>query len=443
MSSIKVEPREDSLGEWRRTKYTAEVTPLLEGKTVTLFGWVAGIRRHGGIIFIIMYDKEGSIQLTVRQDLASEALVNALDDVSDHSSIGIRGVVKKMDKAPNGVEIQPIEMKVLAVARKSPPFQLQGTKIPRIDKLLDIRALALRRPEARAILKVRRMTLIKVREFFQKRGYEEVNTPKIIATSTEGGSALFPLLYYDKEAFLTQSPQLFKEQLVLSLEKVFEIANAYRAERSRTLHHLSEFLSLDVEEAFVDYRDIIRTLEDLMREIRSHIHLTCGKELSFLGLKDKGPIQEIPELAYDKAIEIVKSHDSEIEWGDDFSSESLGILGKEFPSFYFITDWPAKGKPFYIQSKGELTESFDLMSGPLEIASGGTRVSSKNELETKLREKGLNPNSFEYHLKVFDYGMPPHAGFGLGVERLLMILANQSNVRDVTIFPRDQYRLTP
>jgi len=143
------------LGEWRRTKYTAEVTPLLEGETITLFGWVAGIRRHGGIIFITVYDKEGSIQLTVKQDLAPQDLVNALDNVSDHSSIGIRGIVKKMDKAPNGVEIQPIEMKVLAIAKKSPPFQLQGTKIPRIDKLLDIRALALRRPEARAIIKVR------------------------------------------------------------------------------------------------------------------------------------------------------------------------------------------------------------------------------------------------------------------------------------------------
>lgn len=434
----------EGLGEWRRTAYSVEVTPAINGEKITLFGWVASIRRQGAIIFLILNDAKGSVQLVVKSGRESNELIEMVDSITEHSSIGVRGIVRENEKAPRNAEVYPEEIRILGLATKTPPFSLHGGKLPKIDKLLDIRAVALRRPTAIAIMSIRMDILRTIRAFFFERHYKEINTPKIISTATEGGASLFPLLYYDKEAFLTQSPQLFKEQLVLSFEKVFEIADAYRAEKSRTLHHLSEFISLDMEEAYVDYRDVMKTIESLLQMIENNLLTNCRDELSLVGSDGRIKTENIPRITYDEAIQILRKDGVDMEWGNDFSSASLTTIGKKFPSFFFITDWPAKGKPFYIKpSLDDLSESFDLMYGHIELASGGTRISSKKDLEVNLREKGLNPSGFEYHLRIFDYGMPPHAGFGLGFERLLMVLANQSNIREVSIFPRDQFRLSP
>ena len=292
-------------------------------------------------------------------------------------------------------------------------------------------------------MKLRAKTLQSIRNFYIDRDYLEVNTPKIIATATEGGSALFPMLYYDKEAFLTQSPQLFKEQLVLPFEKVFEIAYAYRAEKSRTLHHISEFISVDMEQAFIDYKDVLKIIEDLLLDLKNNLLETSSEHLDLLNSKEWTGFESIPSITYDKAINLIKESDPKIEWGDDLSTKSMDILSQKYSHFYFVTDWPSSGKPFYIKCEGDYSESFDLMYGNKELASGGTRVDDKDELTTRLQQKNLNPNGFDFHLRVFDYGMPPHAGYGLGFERLMMTIANQTNIREVSMFPRDQHRLSP
>ena len=434
----------DSLGNWRRTHYSKDIRPSEEGKEVTVFGWVSGIRNQGGIVFVIMTDKDGVAQITVHKDRVSKEVLSRVESLSDHASIAVKGKIKAMGKAPNGAEIIPDEFKVLALPQKTPPFTLNAKTLPSPDKRFEIRAVDLRRPEALAIFKVREKALESIREFLKEHGYYEINTPKIIATATEGGAALFPLLYYDKEAFLTQSPQLFKEQLVMPFEKVFEIAPAYRAEQSRTLHHLSEFLSVDVEEAFVDYKDIMNTVEKMIVKLYASVGKECAKELKTLGTTVE-LIERIPRMTYDAILELLKGKNAQVEWGDDLTSELLDKIAEDLPSYYFVIDWPTKSKPFYIKpsSNAEISESFDLMHGSLEIASGGTRLSSKKDLVSRLKEKGLKPKGFEYHLAVFDYGMPPHAGFGLGFERLLMVLTNQKNIREVSAFPRDQFRLTP
>jgi len=434
----------DSLGNWRRTHYSKDIKPSEEGKEATVFGWVSGIRNQGGIVFIIITDKDGVAQITVHKNKISKEVLSRVESLSDHASIAVKGKIKAMDKAPNGAEIIPDEVKVLALPQKTPPFTLYAKTLPSIDKRFEIRAVDLRRPEALAIFRIREKALETIRDFLKDHEYYEVNTPKIIATATEGGAALFPLLYYDKEAFLTQSPQLFKEQLVMPFEKVFEIAPAYRAEQSRTLHHLSEFLSIDVEEAFVDYKDIMHTIEKMLTKLHASISKECSKELKTLGTT-VAPIEKIPRMTYAAILELLKGKDAQVEWGDDLTSELLDKIAEDLPSYYFVIDWPTKSKPFYIKpsSNPEISESFDLMHGSLEIASGGTRLSSKKELINRLKEKGLKPKSFEYHLAVFDYGMPPHAGFGLGFERLLMVLTSQTNIREVSVFPRDQFRLTP
>lgn len=439
-------PKLDELGPWRRTHYSSGILPEIDGKEVIIFGLAASIRRQGGIIFIILQDKEGIAQLTLHKDKVSEELWIKCEELKEQSFIGVRGIVRKIEKAPRGAEILPLEMKVLAYPVRQPPFQMLKRREPSLEKRLDIRAVDLRRPKVQAIFRIRHTVLQAFRELLLERGYMEVDTPKIIASATEGGAALFPLLYYDKEAFLVQSPQLYKEQLASAFEKVFEIAPAFRAERFRTTRHLSEFLSFDVEEAFVSYEDTMRLLEDLTAYAIGKVKESCAKELEVLKAKLPPLDRPFERITYDGALKLLRDEGIEIPWGEDFSTEALRALGNRYQGFYFITDWPTVTKAFYIKPKSDdpkISESFDFMGGPMEVASGGSRISDRRLLTKRLREKGLNPRSFEYHLKVFDYGMPPHAGFGMGFDRFIMFLTGQENIREVVLYPRDQVRLTP
>ncbi|MCP8323152.1 MAG: aspartate--tRNA(Asn) ligase [Candidatus Methylarchaceae archaeon HK02M2] len=436
----------DKLKEWRRTHYSVEITPNLDGKRVTVFGWLASKREQGGITFWILHDKEGIVQITMHKGKTSNSILKKAENIREHSSIGVKGVVKSIDKAPHGAEIIPEDLRILSSARRQPPFSLFGGKMASIDKRLDIRVVDLRRPKAQAIFKIKHTALTAVRDFFIKEGYIEVNTPKIIATATEGGAALFPLLYYNKEAFLAQSPQLYKEQLIIPFEKVFEIGPIFRAEESRTLRHLSEVISIDVEEAFVSYEDAMKLIEQIIYYTVNKVRKNCSSEIELLGNKLIVPKLPFKHITYDDVLKILKKEDIILERGDDLSTQTLKILGEIIPEFYFITDWPTFMKPFYIKPKDlkqDISESFDFMHGSIELASGGSRISSKRILIKRLKEQGLEPKLFEYHLRIFDYGMPPHAGFGLGLERLIMVLTGQENIREVTLFPRDRSRLTP
>ncbi|MEM3061404.1 MAG: aspartate--tRNA(Asn) ligase, partial [Candidatus Bathyarchaeia archaeon] len=399
-----------------------------------------------GILFLMLQDKNGIVKITLRKDGVQKEILEKIKNLREHSSIGVKGVVKSMEKAPHGSEVIPRAIKVLGIAEHPPPFSLFGGKLPSLDNRLDIRAIDLRRRKAQAIFKIRHEVLKAAREFLIEKDYLEINTPKIIATATEGGAALFPVLYYDKEAFLAQSPQLYKEQLVMAFEKVFEIGPVFRAEESRTLKHLSEIISIDIEEAYVNYKDVMETLEGMISRIFESVSNNCKEELSSLNLDFKKPNLPFRRYTYDEIVDMLKGKGEKIEWGEDLSTSCLKALGELRPEFFFIIDWPTSSKPFYIKPKDEspkLCEAFDLMNASTEVASGGTRISSKELLIKRIREQGLNPESFEYHLRIFDHGMPPHAGFGLGLERLMMVLTNQENIREVTIFPRDQFRLTP
>jgi len=436
----------DEIKELRRTHYSVEITPKLNGKKVTVFGWIASIREQGGITFLILHDKEGIVQITMHKGKTSNSVLEKTKILRDHTSIGVKGIVKSIDKAPHGAEIIPEEIRILSQPQRQPPLSLFGGKMASIDKRLDIRVIDLRRPKAQAIFKIRHTALTAVRDFLIDKGYMEVSTPKIIATATEGGAALFPILYYNKEAFLAQSPQLYKEQLIIPFEKVFEIGPIFRAEESRTLRHLSEVISIDVEEAFVSYEDIMKLIEQMIYLIIKRVNERCSSEIELIGYELKIPEIPFKSYSYTDVINILEKEGLTLKWGDDLSTQSLKILGEIIPQYYFIIDWPAFMKPFYIKPKDDkqdICESFDFMYGPIELASGGSRVSSRRLLVKRLKEQGLEPKLFGYHLRIFDYGMPPHAGFGLGLERLIMVLTGQDNIREVTFFPRDRTRLTP
>ncbi|MFL6497704.1 MAG: aspartate--tRNA(Asn) ligase [Nitrososphaera sp.] len=441
--------QEIDLGTWRRTHYSKEITLSMEvDDEIVIMGWVASKRDHGNIQFILLRDMYGEIQVTVKKRECSDSLFQLAEEVKEHSSIGVRGRVRPQEKVQNGVEVVPIEIRVFSIARKAAPFLVQSrTSTVGIDTRLDLRAVDLRRNYLRSIFRIRQTVVSSVREFLLAQKFIEVNTPKMIATATEGGAALFPIFYYDREAFLAQSPQLYKEQLTMAFENVFEIGPIFRAEPSRTNRHLSEAISIDVECAFVNYNDVMSLLERMVSKIVDTLKEKNQDELEYLHLQLPSMNIPFPKYRYSYIVDRLQEAGERIQWGDDLSPQIMkSIKHEHFDDFYFIIDWPTSIKPFYIKPNTEdstICESFDLMCGGLEVSSGSTRINHKDQLVKRMTKQGLKPEAFDSHLRVFDYGVPPHAGFGLGLERLMMALTKVENIRDVTLYPRDIDRLTP
>lgn len=440
--------KEEDLGQWRRTHYSSEVNPSAADREVTVMGWVSSVRDHGNIQFIIIKDVQGEMQVTAKKSEVGEQVFSLAKEVKEHTSLGVRGKVRPQEKAPNGAEIVPGEIRAFSIAKKAAPFMTQGKTSPvGIDTRLDLRAVDLRRGQLGSIFRIRQTVVNSVREFLARQQFMEVSTPKMIATATEGGAALFPIFYYDREAFLAQSPQLYKEQLTMAFESVFEIGPIFRAEPSRTNRHLSEATSIDVERAFADYGDVMSLLERMVVNIVDTIKERNSADLQFLELQMPKLELPFPKYAYSDLIDRLQEAGERIQWGDDISPQAMKSLSDErLNGFYFIVDWPTSTKPFYVKPRSDdpkVCESFDLMYGPLEMSSGSTRISRKDQLVERMQKQGLKADAFDYHLRVFDYGVPPHAGFGLGLERLLMALAKIENIRDATFYPRDIDRLAP
>ena len=431
---------------WKRTHYSKSIDTTTNGREVTIIGWISSIREHSNIKFLTVNDRFGSIQVILKKGEYPASLESEISNIRDHTAIAIKGKVRTEPKAPNGIELIPNDFRILSLANKNSPIVIQSRKGVGIDTRLDLRAVDLRRPYLQSIFNIRYTVLNSCREFLRQEGFIEVNTPKIIATATEGGATLFPIFYYDREAFLTQSPQLYKEQLTMAFENVFEIGPIFRAEPSRTNRHLSEATSIDVEKAYVDYNDVSEILERMILFLWNEIKDKNKSHLEYLKIQLPNLSFPFKRYTYSDVIEKLQRSGQSIEWGDDISQQKLSKLDDEdMKLFYFITDWPTSIKPFYVKPKptGTECESFDLMYGDLELSSGSTRIHNKDELIERMKKQGLNIDAFNFHLKVFEYGMPPHAGFGLGLERLMMSMCGVDNIRDVVLFPRDIDRLSP
>jgi nondiscriminating aspartyl-tRNA synthetase len=436
----------DSLGDWRKTLHTTDVTPELNGKEVTLLGWVQEIRDLGALKFIILQDRQGTVQITVPRKHVNTDVLERTDSIQTQYCIGVKGTVKKTEMTQRGFEIIPDELRILGIARHPLPLDPTGKTPASIDTRLNARVLDLCRQENRAIWRIQHTALTAIREFLAKNDFIEVYTPRIIATATEGGASLFPVDYFDQDAYLAQSPQLYKEELTLCFEKVFEIGPFFRAEESHTRRHLSEFISIDIEQAFADAHDVMSLLEQTILHVCERVEERCPRELETLKRKLHLPKLPTNRFTYTRVLEELAEKGIEIPWGEDIPMQAYRTLGKIHPDFYFITEWPSKSKPFYINPKDddpEVSEGFDFMWKWVELASGGTRVHSKDVLMKRLEEQELKPESFKHHLKVFDYGLPPHAGWATGLDRLLMMLTGKRNIREVVLFPRDRSRLTP
>jgi aspartyl-tRNA synthetase len=274
-----------------------------------------------------------------------------------------------------------------------------------------------------------------------------------VATATEGGTALFPITYFDREAFLNQSPQLFKQILMSGgMDRVFEIGPIFRAEEHDTRRHLNEATSIDIEASFVDHFDVMEILENMVEYVYTRVIENVPDALEVLGIELKVPKTPFLKLTYQEAIEIVNSHGEEdLKWGDDLSTLSEHTIGEHVfqetgEEHYFIIDWPTEIKPFYAmpyEEKPEFSKSFDMMHRTMELSSGAQRIHFPEMLKNRIADQGLDPEGFDFYLRAFSYGMPPHSGWGLGCERFVMTMLGVENIRDVVLFPRDRRRLSP
>jgi len=429
--------------------YTADAEP---GATVTVAGWVHELRDLGGIAFLIVRDTTGRIQVKLEKDEMADELVETGLDASRESVVRVEGTVEEEPRAPTGVEVVPTDIEVVAAAETQLPLDPSGKVDAELPTRLDNRTLDLRREEAKAVFEIRAEVLRAVREEFRAFAATEINTPKIVATGTEGGTELFPITYFGEEAFMNQSPQLFKQLMVGSgLERVFEIGPIFRAEEHNTPRHLNEATSIDFESAFFDHTEAMDVCEAVVKAAYEAVDEHRRAELEALGIADEFevPSGEFPRLTYEEAIERINATgalDEQLVWGDDLPTEGEHALGQDVGEHYFITDWPAEIKPFYIKDHDDdetLSTGFDMMHPRMELVSGGQREHRHDRLIEGFEQQGLDPDAFEYYTKMFKYGMPPHAGWGLGGERLIMTMLDLDNIREAVLFPRDRQRLSP
>jgi aspartyl-tRNA synthetase len=428
--------------------YAADAEPETE---VTVQGWVHEVRDLGGIAFLILRDKSGKIQVKI-EDEADDAIVETALNVHRESVVSVTGAVEEEPRAPTGVEVTPASVEVLSAADPELPLDPSGKVDAELPTRLDNRTLDLRKPEPKAVFEVRAELLRAVREAFRDADATEITTPKIVATGTEGGTELFPVTYFGREAFMNQSPQLFKQLVAGSgLEAVFEVGPIFRAEEHNTPRHLNEATSIDYEGAFNDAADAMDVAESVTRAAYEAVARNCADQLETLGLADEFAVPDpgFPRLSYEAAIERVNATgdlDEQLVWGDDLSTEAERALGDDVGGHYFITGWPSEIKPFYIMDRDDdetLSTGFDMMHPRMELVSGGQREHRHDRLVEGFEQQGLDPAQFEYYLRAFRYGVPPHAGWGMGAERLLMTMLGLENIREAVLFPRDRQRLSP
>ncbi len=417
------------------------------GKKVALAGWVQTVRDVGSLVFIIMRDRAGLLQLICKGEAAETARKLSLE-----SSIEVTGIAKVDEKIKlGGVEIQVETLVLVAGSLPKLPVDIAGKTETNFEHRFDHRVIDLRREEPQAIFAVQSTLCNAFREILNKDGFTEIHTPKIIATGTEGGTSLFPVKYFEKQAYLAQSPQFYKQMLVGSgFERVFEIAPVFRAEEHNTPWHLNEYVSLDFEMGFVrDELQVIKQSEKVLKYMLKKVIEKNEKQLKLFNINLKIP-KKIPVLKYWDLPKIFESIGKEFAPMSDLSRDHEATLctyaSEKFDSeFVFVNNYPIELRPAYTQphTKKKYSRGFDLLFSGVEIVSGGQRVHDPAVLEKQLTAKGFNPADFEFYLETFRYGMPPHGGQAFGLERLTARLLKLNNVREATFFPRDRNRVTP
>ena len=415
-------------------------------KTVTLAGWVHDVRVLGGISFILLRDMDGIVQVTAPKSKVPPEIIKEIGTLHQEDVILVRGKVVSSKIAKKGFELIPEQLEVVNRAETPLPLDPRGVQNTLLETRLNWRFLDFRSEESNAIFKIQSKILQTFRDYFSSRHYVEIQPPVIIASASEGGAELFSLKYFEKDAYLAQSPQLYKQICAISFEKVFTVLPVFRAEKFEQPTHLNELRQMDIEQAFSTDEDVMKVLEEFLAECIKRIAATCNEELERIGQKLEHVQLPLKRVQYKEAIELLKKSGEDIQLGNDFSKtqeKKLSQLVKE--EAFFIVGWPSEQKAFYAMptKDGKTSRAFDLIYRGLEIASGTQRIHLPSLLIQQLRSKGLNPDNFKFYIDSFRYGAPPHAGWSIGLERLTMKMTGRENIRETTMFPRDRNRLSP
>ncbi|MFP3278420.1 MAG: aspartate--tRNA(Asn) ligase [Candidatus Micrarchaeota archaeon] len=427
-----------------RTHYINELDQKLDGKEVTLCGWVHEVRNIGKIIFMLLRDKTGIVQVTAKEGLVSKELMRSMD-LPKESVVMVKGIVSKSAEAKKGFEIIPKEVINLNPLSGKIPFEVTGKVPAELDVRLEYRYIDLRRLETSAIFKIESTMLQAFRNTLLKEGFTEIRTPSIVAAATEGGTDLFPVTYFEKVAYLSQSPQLYKQLAVIGgFDKVFMIVPVFRAEKHNTTEHLNEITQMDIEMGFADHNDAIRMLKKVGLSIIKEVKKRNAEELETLGVS-----LDIPkpvEVKYKDVVKKINENGLHIEFGEDLKREHEVLLAKLYGDFVILKEYPTKVRAFYTmpnEKDPEVSNSFDLIYKGLEVSSGAQRIHIPQLLEEAIRKRGMDPKNFEFYINAFRHGAPPHAGWSIGLERFAMKITNMPNIRECSLFPRDRTRVTP
>lgn len=436
-----------------KEKDTMEISELLAegmlGRTVKVNGAVHVIRDMGEIAFIILRKREGLLQGVYEEGITRFDL----KDLREGFTVEITGTLAESDKAPNGIEIRIIEIKVLSEPAESMPLPVNKWKMPTsLEAKLNYRPISLRNIRERAKFKLQEGIVRGFRDFLYGEGFTEIHTPKIGAKSAEGGANLFRLEYFHRPAILQQSPQFYKQMMVGVYDRVFETAPVFRAEKHNTKRHLNEYTSLDFEMGYIDgFEDIMAMETGFLQYTMQLLEKEYARELQILGIT-LPRTDVIPAVRFDEIKQLVsEKYERKMRNPFDLEPEEEVLISQyakeEWDAdFIFVTHYPSKKRPFYAMDDPEDTRytlSFDLLFRGMEITTGGQRIHDYHKLLEKMETRGMTEEGMEQYLSAFKYGMPPHGGLGIGMERLTMKLVGEDNVRETTLFPRDLSRLVP
>ncbi|MFH0832732.1 MAG: aspartate--tRNA(Asn) ligase [Candidatus Aenigmatarchaeota archaeon] len=419
----------------------------MDGKKVTIAGWLRTIRDIGKTKFLIVADRFGSVQIVVKKGEVSDDVEKKVSPLNREDVLSVSGIAKASKQAPNGIEIFPEGIEILAKAETPLPIETDERIKSNLDTRLDYRFLDLRKPENRAVFRIKDVIQRNFVRYLEEHGFILVNTPVIVAAATEGGTDLFPISYFEKEAFLGQSPQLYKQILMASgLDKVAIIVPVFRAEEHDTSFHLNESIQMDIETAFVkDEEDALRYLDGVIGFIYKKVKEECKEELELLNKDLVVPELPIKRLTYDEAIAIAEKEKIKIKWGEDLTPEAQRAICKHHNPV-IIKKWPTDVRAFYAMPEPgnrKICRGYDLLIDGVEVCSGAQRIHDYKELVDEMKRRKMNPKNFKFYLDAFRYGMPPHAGWSIGLERITMIMTGLKNIREVVLFPRDKKRLSP
>ena len=418
---------------------------------VTVKGWIQDTRNLGGISFVQLRDRFGVLQITMPKKKIEENLFKTLTTLPRETVVAITGEVKESNQTANGLEIIPSAVEIYSEAATPLPMGVIDKVGVEMDTRLNNRFMDLRKPEIRAIFELKSLMVRLIVECMEENGFTQVYTPKIVGSGAEGGATLFQIEYFGRPAYLAQSPQLYKQMLMSTgLDRVFELGPAFRAEKSNTNRHVTEFISFDGEFCWIkDQVEVMRMIETVIDYVLRGLAERGKKQLEILGKEIKIQERPYPILTYEQCLKIVNDAGLGLKDGDDLGTEGEKIVGeymaKEGKDLYFISEYPEIAKPFYIMEKDgtPYSYSFDLDYKGQEISSGGQREHRFDKLVARIAKLGLNPDDFTFYTDAFKYGMPPHGGWGIGVDRLITKMLDLPNIREGILFPRDMSRLLP